>query len=163
MLPVKGSVGEWRDGFFVLDNWDPFPRLTLNYGLRYELPTVPYSLNGYARILNAQQTALIPTSSATTAAEFKPMPGFKFNNPNHTDWAPRFGFAFRARDTTVLRGGFGVYYNANQLNTYTLTTSNYPLSASVDYFSTPGNLLSLSNPTPGPGQDLRSREFPEPM
>ena len=151
VLPVKGSVGEWRDGFFVLDNWDPFPRLTLNYGLRYELPTVPYSLNGYARILNAKQTALIPTSSATTAAEFKPTPGFKFNNPNHTDWAPRFGFAFRARDTTVLRGGFGVYYNANQLNTYTLATSNYPLSASVDYFSTPGNLLSLSNPTPGAG------------
>ena len=146
VLPVKGSIGEWRDGFFVLDNWDPFPRLTLNYGLRYELPTVPYSLNGYGRILNPQQTALIPFSSATTAADYKPTPGFKFNNPNHNDWAPRFGFAFRARDTTVFRGGFGVYYNANQLNSYTLTTSNYPLSASVGLLLNTGQFAQPVEP-----------------
>ena len=151
VLPVKGSIGEWRDGFFVLDNWQPFSKLTLNYGLRYELPTVPYSLNGYARILNAAQTALIPASSATVAADFKPTPGFKFNGPNHNDWAPRVGFAYRATDRTTLRGGFGIYYNANQLNTYTLTTQNYPLSASVNYFTTADNLLSLSNPAPGAG------------
>jgi hypothetical protein len=151
VLPVKGSIGEWRDGFFVLDNWQPFSKLTLNYGLRYELPTVPYSLNGYARILNPSETALIPSSNATVAADFKPTPGFKFNGPNHDDWAPRIGFAYRATDNTTLRGGFGIYYNANQLNTYTLTTQNYPLSASVNYFTTAGNLLSLSNPSPGAG------------
>ncbi len=151
VLPVKGSIGEWRDGFFVLDNWQLFRKLTLNYGLRYELPTVPYSLNGYARILNADETALIPTSNASLAANFTPTPGFKFNGPNHNDWAPRIGFAYRATDRTTLRGGFGIYYNANQLNTYTLTTQNYPLSASVNYFTTPANLLSLSNPAPGSG------------
>jgi len=151
VLPVKGSIGEWRDGFFVLDNWQPFSKLTLNYGLRYELPTVPYSLNGYARILNPDETALIPASNATVAADFKPTPGFKFNGPNHNDWAPRIGFAYRATEKTTLRGGFGIYYNANQLNTYTLTTQNFPLSASVNYFTTAGNLLSLSNPSPGAG------------
>lgn len=149
VLPVKGSIGEWRDGFFVLDNWQPFRKLTLNYGLRYELPTVPYSLNGYARILNADETALIPASNATTAADFTPAKGFKFNDPNHNDWAPRIGFAYRATDTTTLRGGFGIYYNANQLNTYTLTTQNYPLSASATYFTTPGAPLTFTNPTPG--------------
>jgi hypothetical protein len=157
IFPTKGAIGEWRDGFFVLDNWQISQRLTLNYGLRYELPTVPYSLNGYARILNADETALIPTSTASVAADFKPNKGFKFNGPNHNDWAPRFGFAYRITDATVLRGGFGAYYNANQLNTYTLTTQNYPLSASVSYNTSPNtqdqqnNLLSLSNPTPGPG------------
>ena len=151
VLPVKGSIGEWRDGFFVLDNWEPFSKLTLNYGLRYELPTVPYSLNGYARILNPDQTALIPSSNATVAADFKPTPGFKFNGPNHNDWAPRIGFAYRATEHATIRGGFGAYYNANQLNTYTLTTQNYPLSASVDYFTTASNLLSLANPAPGAG------------
>jgi hypothetical protein len=151
VLPVKGSIGEWRDGFFVLDNWQLFRKLTLNYGLRYELPTVPYSLNGYARILNPDETALIPASNASLAANFTPTPGFKFNGPNHNDWAPRIGFAYRATDRTTLRGGFGIYYNANQLNTYTLTTQNFPLSASVNYFTTPTNLLSLSNPAPGSG------------
>lgn len=149
VLPVKGSVGEWRDGFFVLDNWQPFRNLTLNYGLRYELPTVPYSLNGYARILNAGETALIPVSNASNAASFTPNPGFKFNDPNHNNWAPRIGFAYRATDRTTIRGGFGIYYNANQLNSYTLATQNYPLSASTSYFTTPGNLVSLASPTAG--------------
>jgi hypothetical protein len=151
ILPTKGSIGEWRDGFFVLDNWQPFQKLTLNYGIRYELPTVPYSLNGYTRILNAQETALIPATDASTAAEFKPTPGFKFIDPTHNDWAPRIGFAYRTTDRATLRGGFGIYYNANQLNTYTLTTQNYPLSASVSYNTAPGNLLTLTNPTPGAG------------
>ncbi len=77
VFPTKGSIGEWRDGFFVLDNWQVMPKLTLNYGLRYELPTVPYSLNGYTRILNANDTALIPASTATTPATFKPTPGLQ--------------------------------------------------------------------------------------
>ncbi|MGC2400994.1 MAG: carboxypeptidase regulatory-like domain-containing protein [Acidobacteriaceae bacterium] len=149
IFPVKGSIGEWRDGFFVLDNWQVFPKLTLNYGLRYELPTVPYSLNGYTRILNADDTALIPASSAATPGEFKPTPGFKFIDPTHNNWAPRIGLAYRATESTVLRGGFGIYYNANQLNTYTLTTQNYPLSASVSYNGTAGSQLTFAQPTPG--------------
>ena len=135
----------------MLDNWQVFPKLTLNYGLRYELPTVPYSLNGYTRILNATDTALIPTTTATTPAQFKPTPGFKFINPTHNDWAPRIGFAYRATETTVLRGGFGIYWNANQLNTYTLTTQNYPLSASVTYNGQATSQLTFSSPTPGAG------------
>jgi Carboxypeptidase regulatory-like domain len=151
VFPTKGSIGEWRDGFFVLDNWQVTQKLTLNYGLRYELPTVPYSLNGYTRILNADNTALIPDSTATTPGEFKPTPGFKFIDPTHNDWAPRLGLAYRATNTTVIRGGFGIYWNANQLNTYTLTTQNYPLSASVGYNGQAGNLLTFTNPTPGSG------------
>jgi hypothetical protein len=149
IYPVKGSIGEWRDGFFVLDNWQPFQKLTLNYGLRYELPTVPYSLNGYTRILNAAQTALIPSSTALTPGAFVPVPGFKFINPTHNNWAPRLGFAYRATDHSTLRGGFGIYYNANQLNTYTLTTQNSPLSSSASYFTDPNDLLTLTNPAPG--------------
>jgi hypothetical protein len=151
ILPTNGSVAEWRDGFFALDNWRPIEKLTLNYGLRYELPTVPYSLNGYARIMNADETALIPASSATVAADYTPARGLKFNNPNHSNWAPRIGFDYRIANNTVIRGGFGAYYNANQLNTYTLTTQNYPLAATVNYNTASGSadLLSFSNPTPG--------------
>ena len=51
----------------------------------------------------------------------------------------------------MLRGGFGIYWNANQLNTYTLTTQNYPLSASVAYNGQATSLLTFINPTPGAG------------
>jgi hypothetical protein len=152
IYPVKGSVSEYRDGFFILDNWQASQNLTVNLGLRYELPTVPESLNGYTRILNPAETALIPASSAATPGTFKPAPGFKFIDPTHNLWAPRIGMAYRATQRTVVRGGFGIYYNANQLNTYTLTTQNYPLAATVNYFTSPTNLLSFKNPTPGAGQ-----------
>lgn len=151
---VKGSVGEWRDGFFALDNWQVTEKLTVNYGLRYDLPTVPYSLNGFARILNADNTALIPATTALTPADFVPTPGLKLASATHDNWGPRLGFAYRATDKTVVRGGGGIYYNANQLNSFTLLSSNYPLGAFVQYTSTPTNpstLLSFTNPTPGKG------------
>jgi hypothetical protein len=149
----KGSVAEWRDGFFVLDNWQATSKLTLNYGLRYDLPTVPYSLNGFTRIMNAAQTALLPVSTANSAANWVPVPGLKLGSPTHDNWGPRIGFAYRALSKTVVRGGVGFYYNANQLNSFTLLTSNnYPFGAFFSYSAAQGtaaNPLSFSNPTPG--------------
>ncbi len=148
---IKGSVAEWRDGFFVLDNWQALPNLTINYGLRYDLPTVPYSLNGFSRILNPAQTALLLPSTALTPNTFVPTPGLKFGNPTHDNWGPRFGFAYRATDKLAIRGGVGFYYNANQLNSFTLLTSNYPLGAAVTYSTSAANVLTFTNPTPGAG------------
>jgi Carboxypeptidase regulatory-like domain len=142
---IKGIVAEWRDGFFVLDNWQATRKLTLNIGLRYELPTVPYSVNGQARILNADETALIPDTI--------PSPGFQFIKPNHDNWAPRLGFAYRLSEKTVVRGGGGFYYNPNQTNSFTLSTTNPPFGFSATYsavapYNTSGCLLSFDDPTP---------------
>lgn len=142
---VRGIVAEWRDGFFVLDNWQVSRKLTLNYGIRYELPTVPYSVNGYHTLLNAEQTAPRPANP--------PEPGLKFIAPNHKNWAPRFGFAYRISDKTVLRGGFGIYYNPNQTNSFTFLNGNPPFGLSTTYTSDPARpTLSLANPTPQDSQ-----------
>ncbi len=139
---IYNKVAGWRDGFFFVDNWQATKRLTFNLGLRYELPTVPYTVNGYALILNAAQTAMIPANP--------PQPGMKFINPTHNDWAPRFGLAYRLTDKTVVRAGFGIYYNPNQMNTFTFLSNNPPFSIVTTYNASAGNpTLSLSNPTPG--------------
>jgi len=153
---IKGSVGQWRDGFFALDNWQVTSKLTLNYGLRYDLPTVPYSLNGAARILNEDETKLIPDSNcpsgtACSGETYKPTPGFKFINAEHDNWGPRVGVNYRATDRIVVRAGVGFYYNANQLNSYTLATGNYPFAATVNYNTAPGALTTFTNPAPGAG------------
>lgn len=138
---IRGLVAEWRDGFFVLDKWQISRKLTVNIGLRYELPTVPYTINGNATTLNPEQTALIPSNP--------PAPGFRFINPNHKDWAPRVGLAFRISAKTVLRAGYGIYYNPNQTNSFTLLFSNPPFNSQVTYTSpTATPTLSLTNPTP---------------
>ncbi len=141
---IRNKVAEWRDGFFVVDTWQATKKLTLNLGLRYELPTVPYTVNGYATILNATQTALIPSTL--------PQPGFSFINPNHKDFAPRLGLAYRLTEKTVIRAGYGIYYNPNQTNTFTFLSSNPPLGTTTTYNSStkaPIVLVSLSDPTAG--------------
>jgi hypothetical protein len=147
---VKGSVGSWRNGYFVQDNWQVTQKLTLLYGVRYEQPTIPYSLNGYARILNADFTALIPATNATSGATFTPTPGFQFTGPNNNLWAPRLGFAYRATDKIVVRGGGGIYYNPNHLNAFTLASGNYPLANSTAYSADPYfSTNTYSNPSGG--------------
>ena len=75
---VRGRTAEWRDGFFVTDKWQVTRKFTLDYGIRYELPTVAYTINGVATELNPNQTALVGGT-----------PGYHFTAPNHSDWAPR--------------------------------------------------------------------------
>ncbi len=138
-IQYQGDVATWRDGFFVLDNWQVSKRLTINYGIRYELQTVPYSVAGFARLLNKEQTAAVP---ATT-----PSPGFRLHEPNHSSWAPRLGIAYRFDDKTVIRLGGGIYYNPNQTNSFTFLTTNPPFGNSTTCNSLPNTpTISLANP-----------------
>ncbi len=138
---VKNIVAEWRDGFWVTDNWHVTKRLTLDLGLRYELPTVPYTANGYATILNASMTALLPADP--------PVRGFGLTGPNHKDFAPRVGVAYRFTEKTVFRLGYGIYYNPNQTNSYTFLSVNPPFAFSTGYTATVTNpSITLSNPEP---------------
>lgn len=138
-----GGGVQYRDGFFFEDKWQATSRLTLNIGLRYELPTVPHSTNGNGTILDPAQTHFIPTMVPQV---------IPYTNPTHNDWAPRFGFAYRAPAGFVLRGGYGIYYNPNQLNTYTLATTNPPFATIFTYNSIASSLLTLTNPTPASAQ-----------
>ena len=138
---VEGSGQQWRDGFYVEDKWDIFPKITLNLGLRYDLDTVPVSPTGYATVLNAAQTALIPTTI--------PDPNYALVNPWHLGWAPRVGFAYRVTNAWVVRGGFGFFYNPNQTNNYTLLDTNPPMSSAAIFSSSPSVPLSFANPSGG--------------
>jgi hypothetical protein len=138
---VRGRTAEWRDGFFALDKWQVSRKITINYGLRYELPTVAYTINGIATELNPQQTAFVGGT-----------PGFHFTGPNHKDWAPRVGVAYRFTEKTVFRAGAGIYYNPNQTNSYTFLNINPPYTTQLScVWSTGLTPPTLSNPFGSPG------------
>ncbi|HKT11698.1 MAG TPA: TonB-dependent receptor [Terriglobia bacterium] len=140
---VPGLVGQWRDGFFVEDNINLTPKLTLNLGLRYDVSSSPSTLNGNATILNPAQTALIPSNP--------PQPGFQFYTPQRNNFGPRVGFAYRVTNAWVVRGGFGIYYNPNQMNSYTFLNINPPFAPVILYqtASVTSPNLTFDNPTPG--------------
>jgi hypothetical protein len=137
---IQGHVGGWRNGFFVNDVWQPSRNVTLSLGLRYELNTPVQTYEGLATMLAEDFETIIPATL--------PSKGFKFHDPNRTDIAPRLGATYRLSVKTVVRAGFGIYYNPNQMNSFTFLTNNPPLAAVTTYTSDPANpTLSFSSPT----------------
>ncbi len=92
---------EWN--FYAQDDWRIHRRLTLNLGFRYEFNSVPHEVNG-----------LIEER-------------YRFA-PDYNNLAPRFGFAWQAdgANKTVVRGGYGIYYNVLELSFVGLTRFNAP-------------------------------------
>ena len=74
---------------FAQDQWKPFNRLTINYGLRYDYQQNPKPI--------APNPAIPETQSI---------------NKDRTNFGPRIGAAWdlRGNGKTVARGGYGVYY-----------------------------------------------------
>ena len=137
---IPGHVGGWRNGLFLNDVWQVTPKMTLSLGLRYELNTPVQTFSGFATELDPTQTQIIPATL--------PSPGFEFHEPNTTDIAPRVGVTYRLTDRTILRAGWGIYYNPNQMNSFTFLTNNPPLAARTTYTNDPTKpTMSLASPT----------------
>ena len=136
---IQGHVGGWRNGFFVNDTWQASRNLTLNLGLRYESTTPVQTYEGLASMLAEDMETIIPSSF--------PSKGFEFTEANY-DFGPRLGATYRIGDKTVVRAGFGIYFNPNQMNSFTFLTNNPPLAAVTTYTSDPANpTLSFEHPT----------------
>ena len=92
-------------GTYIADDWRVSSRLTLNLGLRWEyLPPPVEVANRYANFNTQTGKVLIAgyNSDANVGIQAQ-----------HKMFAPRFGFAYQLDNKTVVRGGFGIFYNAS--------------------------------------------------
>ncbi|MGI4827735.1 MAG: TonB-dependent receptor [Janthinobacterium lividum] len=90
-----------RDYFYVQDTWRATPKLTVNYGLRYEV-YFPESVNGPAlgSLLNLDTGYLQVAGVGGIRSDMDQQ------RPNNT-YAPRIGVAYQVTPTTVIRSGYG--------------------------------------------------------
>ena len=118
-------------GVYAQDTWRVAPRLTVTYGLRWDLDFAPSSVGGPA----------IPAVTGYNLSDFSQMavasPGTAPFKTTYGNIAPRIGIAYQVLQSqdrqTVLRGGFGVFYDLVSAETGTLLGQlGPPFGASVN-------------------------------
>jgi hypothetical protein len=163
--------------FYVNDNWHALPGLTLNLGFRFD--GMPHAFERYDKFANflpadystangnpvqadgTLNPASLSTFSATGSEQFylngireagvNGFPRGVVNNVYNT-WQPRVGFAYdvSGNGKTVVRGGFGMFFERVQGNDVYNAALNPPFayipSATNVYFSNP-NTSALTGAT----------------
>jgi len=101
-------------GFYFQDNWRITKKLTLNLGMRYDIPINWYqpimatiSLTAPNPAVNNYPGALIFAGSGPNRSGQT-----RFWPTDYSDLGPRVGFAYQLTHQTILRGGFGTFYEA---------------------------------------------------
>jgi len=130
-------------GLYAADDWRMTRKLTINYGLRWDYFSPPSEEeNRWSNFNpNTGKMDVAGRNGVSMTADVLPF---------RKDFGPRLGFAFQALQKTVLRGGFGLFYNASgseALNMRLARNIPYGLTSSVSPGDiTPGTTVSQGFP-----------------
>ena len=129
---------------FIQDDYKVSNRLTLNFGLRWEMNTPPIDLSHTET--NFDPAKGIPVTEGTDGF------GTHMFRFDWHDYAPRLGFAWQpfSDGKTVIRGGAGTFYDAFPI--YNTNTSyiyaGYPVTVTDTFTSSVAQPVTLNNPFP---------------
>jgi hypothetical protein len=115
---------QWWFFAFAGDKWQATPKLTLDYGLRWEFypPATPRIDGGFSNY--------DPSNNTLVLAGLGGNPSNLGIETQYKYFAPRTGLSYRAHDATVIRMGFGMSYIPFTDNTYAY---NFPIRANNSY------------------------------
>jgi hypothetical protein len=163
-LPASGSLGytsplslqnHYLAGY-IQEDWRVTPRLTLNFGMRWEIET-PYTERynriGYGFDSTAPLPVQVPGLNLKGGVLFAGVNGNSRTAGvlDSNNFGPRFGFAYQVAHRTVIRGGYGLFYspqaaNDSYLGDVGVFSATTPFVASNDGGATP--FATLANPFP---------------
>ena len=113
-------------GMYAQDTWRASQRLTLTYGVRWDIDFAPYAAAGPPLLAVTQLDDLSTTNAAP--------PGTPVYHTRYTNFAPRLGVAYvlssKNNWDTVLRGGFGIFYDLADQQISAGLSIVYPYGAS---------------------------------
>ena len=143
-IPALVAQKETYRGFYFEDTWRATPKLTITYGLRYDLPgnwSVRHDLSTYwdPSAINRTVTGCQQNPTTGFGVVGSPCPGDIFFvktgiNPGRTavplykkEVMPRLGVAYSWDQKTVLRAGYGIFFIPNWI-LFNLNPSNDPIN-----------------------------------
>ena len=126
--------------FFVNDSIRITPRLTLSAGLRYEYNSPPVDAEDRANIYNPATGRLVQVGTNGV-----PRAGYDSDKNN---FAPRVALAWAFERATVVRAGYGVYYDQSPLAPGEGLYFNAPFFDFRFFFQLPQAPLTIFNPFP---------------
>jgi hypothetical protein len=133
-VPAIYRTHKYQWSAFAQDSWKVTRKLTVDYGLRWDLGT--YNKEDYGRLGDLSLTTPNPSAGGLKGGLiFESNCGCSFAHNYPFALGPRLGFAYSYNPKTVLRGGVGVVYNSTQ------------------YFAA-GISNQASGPTPAFGQSI---------
>jgi hypothetical protein len=95
----------WSTSFYVQDDWKLSDALTVNMGLRYDFMTPPYEADNRMANFDPNGSGSLVYASDGSLSERALV------NPDKNNFAPRIGAVYKISDRTIVRGGYGVFYN----------------------------------------------------
>ena len=163
----------WRQfshSYFFQDDIKVTQRLTVNAGIRYDLPGLRYESRN--RFRGFDPTVPNPDAGGRLGAIIDAEGGLNalqsdhrtLTRPDYSNIGPRLGFAYGLNDSTVIRGGIGLYYAPILYgfagnNTLTEGTVGYnsPRPANINGGADANPDLFLRNYRDVPGTDPRGQ------
>ncbi|MGH9666844.1 MAG: hypothetical protein ACRD9L_20670, partial [Bryobacteraceae bacterium] len=131
------TIQQYIYNAYVQDDWKASNKLTLNFGVRYELP-MPFTE------AHGNQSNFVLDSGAcylqlVTVAQAGPCGvGDSLVRPDTNNFAPRVGLAYQLTGKTVVRSGFGVFYGRDEdLGIQRRLPNNPPFVTSATFIGTP--------------------------
>lgn len=95
----------WAASFFLQDDWRVSDKLSLNLGLRYDFITPALEAQN-------RQTNFVPEGGGRLVfAQDGSLEERGLVKPDRNNFAPRLGVVYKLDEKTVLRGGYGIFYN----------------------------------------------------
>jgi hypothetical protein len=125
---------------YVQDDWRVAARLTLKFGVRYEYLSPPVdAVDGMSTLdLSTGQIVRVGTNGTSRSGV----------RPDRDNVAPRFATTWTPNNATIVRGGYGLYFDSGMLTVNTAQYFNPPQFTLQVFTPGPQGLLTLANPFP---------------
>jgi hypothetical protein len=145
---TNGAVLFQNTGLYAQDTFHVTPRLTIVYGLRWDLNPPPTGLNGFQPY---PVVGIEDPATATLGRAGAPLWATTYNN-----FAPRLGINYalwnQAGWETVIRAGGGTFYDLGSgISGNVLAAGTFPLGATDFFFGVPYPLTGANAMPPTPG------------